>query len=299
MEIKQKNSLSSSQYETVLSALSFEAKKARDLPPMKPFAFTIEENEKLQGAISGFTYYGCLYIDTLWLAPALRNKGLGTQLIQKSEELAKREHCRFVTVNTMDWEALPFYKKLGYNVEFVRNGYEKNSKLYFLKKLLTTVPIKKPAYRIHAGVGLAIIENNQVLLMRRANTGWGDGFYSLPGGSIDGEESLRRAIVREAKEEIGIDIYEEDLELANLMNIAPNDHNPHELLFFTFVPRSYRGKITNCEPHKCDDIAFFPIDDLPENLLPVGRRVLGDIRTKTIYDEVYWNERLTSGTIHE
>jgi ribosomal protein S18 acetylase RimI-like enzyme len=43
---------------------------------------------------------------------------------------------QFVTLTTMDWEALPFYRKLGYEVEFVREGYEKNSKMYALRKNL-------------------------------------------------------------------------------------------------------------------------------------------------------------------
>ena len=33
--------------------------------------------------------------------------------------------CTFATVNTMDWEALPFYQKLGYEVECIRDGFEK------------------------------------------------------------------------------------------------------------------------------------------------------------------------------
>jgi hypothetical protein len=36
----------------------------------------------------------------------------------------------------MDWEALPFYQKLGYEVEFTREGFQKNSKMYFLRKEL-------------------------------------------------------------------------------------------------------------------------------------------------------------------
>jgi ribosomal protein S18 acetylase RimI-like enzyme len=40
----------------------------------------------------------------------------------------------FSTVNTMDWEALDFYKKLGYEVEFERHGFLKDSIFYFLRK---------------------------------------------------------------------------------------------------------------------------------------------------------------------
>jgi ribosomal protein S18 acetylase RimI-like enzyme len=39
-------------------------------------------------------------------------------------------------VNTMDWEAKPFYESLGYTVEFERKGYDLNSIAYFLRKNL-------------------------------------------------------------------------------------------------------------------------------------------------------------------
>ena len=56
--------------------------------------------------------------------------------MQEAETLGKKEGCNFATVNTMDWEALHFYEKLGYMIEFVREGYQKNSKMYFLRKEL-------------------------------------------------------------------------------------------------------------------------------------------------------------------
>lgn len=53
------------------------------------------------------------------------------------EVLYRREHgASFVTLNTMDWEALPFYQKLGYSTEFIREGYETNSKMFMLRKNL-------------------------------------------------------------------------------------------------------------------------------------------------------------------
>ncbi len=55
-------------------------------------------------------------------------------MIEKSECLGKQKQCRFSTIKTMDWEALGFYQKLGYQVEFQRDGYEHYSTLYFLIK---------------------------------------------------------------------------------------------------------------------------------------------------------------------
>lgn len=51
-----------------------------------------------------------------------------------AEKFGKENGCTFAAVNTMDWEALDFYKTLGYEVEFERHGFQKDSIFYFLRK---------------------------------------------------------------------------------------------------------------------------------------------------------------------
>lgn len=98
--------------------------------------FMRDENNQIMGGCNGFIFYGCLYVDQLWVNHSLRKKGYGTQLMQSAECLAKEKNCLFMAVNTMHWEALDFYKKLGFYVEFERRGFEKNSIFYFLRKNL-------------------------------------------------------------------------------------------------------------------------------------------------------------------
>ncbi len=121
--------------EVLHDGLSYEAYLAKGLEKMEPFAFFLKDGE-IKGGISGFSYYGCHYIDALWLHPTIRGKGYGTQLLHLAENLAKERNCQFLTVNTMDWEALSFYEKHGYYIEFQRDGYEKDSTLIFLRKNL-------------------------------------------------------------------------------------------------------------------------------------------------------------------
>ena len=107
--------------------------------PIQSFAFFIRNNRykikgKVKGGCHGCLYYGCLYVDQLWVDEEIRHQGYGRRLIQAAENWAKGQGCLFSTVNTMDWEALGFYKKLGYFVEFERYGYLKNSAFYFLRK---------------------------------------------------------------------------------------------------------------------------------------------------------------------
>lgn len=115
--------------------ISAHAKQKKGMSQLKLFAFFIrDENEEILGGCNCCNLYGCLYIDQLWVKESLRGKGYGTQLVQKAEALAKENKCNFITVNTFDWEALDFYKKLGFYVEFERRGFDKNSIFYFLRK---------------------------------------------------------------------------------------------------------------------------------------------------------------------
>ena len=101
------------------------------------FSFVIERaNGEFEAGLSGFHYYGCCYIDLLFVNESVRGKGYASQLIQKAEALARERNCLFMAVNTMDFEARPFYEKHGFVVEFVREGFEKDSKMYFLRKEL-------------------------------------------------------------------------------------------------------------------------------------------------------------------
>lgn len=117
------------------AGISSYAQQKRGLNPIEPFAFLVaDDTDTIYGGCNGYMYYGCLYIDQLWVDSAMRNQGWGIKLIQAAEELGQQKHCLFASVNTMDWEALGFYQKLGYSIEFKRTGYLNNSSLYFLRK---------------------------------------------------------------------------------------------------------------------------------------------------------------------
>ena len=90
----------------------------RDLKPISFFGYFIrDDHDKIVGGCNGCFLYGCLVVDTLWVAESLRGQGYGTELMQMAERIGKENGCRFMSVNTMDWEALDFYKKLGFYVE--------------------------------------------------------------------------------------------------------------------------------------------------------------------------------------
>ena len=125
-------------YEKVLfDGISAEAFQAKGLHPICPFSIFIkDQNQNVCGGISGTSFYGSLYVDSLWIDKMLRYQGWGTKLMWEAEKIGREQGARFVTVNTMDWEALPFYEKLGYSIEFIREGYDKDSKMFMLRKRL-------------------------------------------------------------------------------------------------------------------------------------------------------------------
>lgn len=111
------------------------AKSQRDLPPIEFFAFYIrDENNQIVGGCSGDYLYGCVYVGQLWMSQALRGQGYGTQLMASAEQYGRTKGATFAAVNTMDWEALPFYQKLGYEIELARKGFLNGSIFYFLRK---------------------------------------------------------------------------------------------------------------------------------------------------------------------
>ena len=121
----------------LLDGLSVHAKASKDLAPAEQFAFFLRDHEKkIIGGCEGSIYYGCIFVDLLWVAASIRNQGYGSRLMREAEKLGRDKYCLFMAVNTMDWEGLEFYKKLGFEVEFVRKGYSKDSTAYFLRKNL-------------------------------------------------------------------------------------------------------------------------------------------------------------------
>jgi len=143
----------------------------------------------------------------------------------------------------------------------------------------------KERHKLIPSVYLVSIKDNKILLLRRFNTGFMDGFYSFPAGHVEENETLTQAMVREAKEEIGVDIKREDLRLVHVMHRKePNE----ERINFFFQAEKYQGEPKIMEPHKCDDLSWFDLDNLPENVIPYIKEAIKNILEKKIYSEYGW-----------
>ena len=122
------------------------------------------------------------------------------------------------------------------------------------------------------------------MLSRRSNTGFEDGNYGLVAGHAEEGEPMTAAMVREAKEEAGITIAPEDLKEVVTMHRNCGDHERIDL-FFTAT--RWEGEPTNIEPGLCDDLSWFPIGQMPENVIAYIREAIGCFQTGKTYVE--WN----------
>jgi 8-oxo-dGTP diphosphatase len=136
--------------------------------------------------------------------------------------------------------------------------------------LATFAQKESQRFRLKTGVLLFLVQNNHILLSRRYKTGIDDGNYVVPMGGIEGGEPLTSAIVREAQEEANIILEPTDLRVCHVMHRyhpMPKDLSFEQIDVY-FYATTYAGIIKNNEPHKCDDLAFFPLNNLPKNIAP-------------------------------
>lgn len=142
--------------------------------------------------------------------------------------------------------------------------------------------MSKHKFSLHAAVYLLLEEDKKVLLLRRFNTGWSDGKYTLPAGHFDGGETVKTAAAREALEETGVIIKEEDLEIIHVLHIITDK----EYICYFLKAEAWKGEPTNKEPEKCDEIYWAPIDDLPSNTLPFITDVIDNVNNGIMFSEV-------------
>jgi ADP-ribose pyrophosphatase YjhB (NUDIX family) len=135
-----------------------------------------------------------------------------------------------------------------------------------------------------ATVHLVLIRDGRVLLLRRCNTGYRDGSNSVVAGHLDGGETVVDAMVREAREEVGIAIEPRDLRVIGVMHRREED----ERIDFFLTTDAWSGEVVNAEPEKCDDLAWFPLDGLPENVVPYVARALTNFRRGVWFDSFGW-----------
>lgn len=83
----------------------------------------------IEGGASGWTRWGWIYLDLLWVEESHRGRGIGRAMVEATELLGRRRGCSLMTVDTASFQAPDFYRKLGFQEMFAldipRHGIRK------------------------------------------------------------------------------------------------------------------------------------------------------------------------------
>ena len=139
-----------------------------------------------------------------------------------------------------------------------------------------TTGVDHPAshrFKLTGDVHLLLINGNSVLFGCRQNTGFEDGAYHPPSGHLEQGESVVTALIREAKEEVGVSILPESVEFLHVM------HNPSSggRIAFFFGVHAWEGDPENREPEKCNELRWFPLSSPPDHMIDYCRAALRHI----------------------
>ncbi len=115
---------------------AFNASKAGGEMPNYLFIAVRDDAGAIQGGLIGGTYLGWLSVQVVTLDESLRGRGLGARLMKMAEDEAVRRGCPRVFLETLSFQALPFYEKLGYVVHSKLDGFPPGGARYMLTKML-------------------------------------------------------------------------------------------------------------------------------------------------------------------
>ena len=120
--------------------------------------------------------------------------------------------------------------------------------------------------------------------MRRFNTGYADGQYSVPAGHLDGGETVIDAARREGLEETGVHIEAEDIVFSSVVHLMAGD----ERVDFFFHGHNWQGEPSITEPYKCDELRWAIVDSLPDTVIPFVRKAIQNHRDGIRFSEFGW-----------
>lgn len=127
--------------------------------------------------------------------------------------------------------------------------------------------------------------DNDILLGKRKNTGRWDGYFSPPCGGMEADESIRDALFREIKEECAVHVEDDDVSLVHVRHRKGPDW---EAVQYYFQVTGWDDDIVNAEPGLCENWDWYPLDDLPRELVPHTAQVIGLWRRGVRYSQSGW-----------
>jgi 8-oxo-dGTP diphosphatase len=147
-------------------------------------------------------------------------------------------------------------------------------------------------FKLMPAVCVLLQKGDNILLLKRQNTGYKDGKYGFPGGSVDGDETILQAAIREAYEEVGVVIKEKDLDVIHVVHERYSDDPKvrYQGEAIVFLVRAYQwiGDPQIMEPNKCSEIKWCELENLPEETMDAAHHFFYQVKENKFYSEFGW-----------
>jgi GNAT superfamily N-acetyltransferase len=98
--------------------------------------FLRDESGVVKGGLVGKQAWGWLYVEFLWVSEELRGQRLGTQLMDRAEREARADGCIRVLLDTLEFQARPFYEARGYELFGVLEDFPPGFRRFYMTKKL-------------------------------------------------------------------------------------------------------------------------------------------------------------------
>jgi len=103
----------------------------------EPFALMVkDQNGEILGGLYGRMIFRWMFIELLSVPEQGRGQGIGSKLMAQAEALAKEKNCYGVWLDTFDFQAPEFYRKLGFSQFGEIVDYPPGHKRHFFQKRL-------------------------------------------------------------------------------------------------------------------------------------------------------------------
>ena len=97
----------------------------------------LNAKDEVVAMLAGRTFGNWFYLESFWLADTERGQGIGSAMLSEAESIARSRGCRYVILDTLEFQAKPFYQRHGYHVAWVQQDYPfDGGAKYFMTKAL-------------------------------------------------------------------------------------------------------------------------------------------------------------------
>ncbi|GEM50188.1 NUDIX hydrolase [Deinococcus cellulosilyticus] len=142
--------------------------------------------------------------------------------------------------------------------------------------------MKRERFKAPSSVFLILHSQQKFCLLHRTHTGWMDGLYSIAAGAVEAGETLIQALIREAKEELGITVLPQHLQLVHTLHAKTEGDL---WLGHFFAAQEWDGEPITMEPHKHSHILWVPLDEVNGQLVPYVEQALRAVQAGQMYSE--------------